>query len=70
MFPSQRHFKLLTRSDGSIQVLERNNVQAYTLDLTREYNVNIIFNESDLSIFIIDADLRADPFQEEGTDEV
>ncbi|XP_027169530.1 uncharacterized protein LOC113769266 [Coffea eugenioides] len=67
-FPVQRPNKLLPRGDGPFQVLKRINDNAYKLDLPAAYNVSATFN--DLSPFLADdeADLRTNPFQEEGND--
>lgn len=40
------------------------------MDLLGEYNVSIIFNLSDLSLFDVDSDLRANPFQGGGNDAI
>ena len=42
-FLAQRRSKLLPRSDGPFQVLERINDDAYKLDLLGEYNVSATF---------------------------
>ncbi|KAH9780520.1 hypothetical protein KPL71_008110 [Citrus sinensis] len=62
--------KLLPRGDGPFQVLERINDNAYKLDLPGEYNVSATFNVSDLSPFDVGDDLRTNPLQEEGNDEI
>ena len=51
-------------------MLQRVNDNAYKLELPGEYNVSATFNVVDLSPFLDeeDADLRANPSQEEGTD--
>ena len=67
-FPEQRRSKLLPRGDGPFQVLERINDNAYKLDLKGEHNVSATFNVSDLTPFDAGADLRTNPFQEEGND--
>ncbi|KAH9769333.1 Endonuclease [Citrus sinensis] len=69
-FPERRKSKLLPRGDGPFQVLEWINDNAYKLDLPGEYNVSATFNVSDLSPFDVDDDLRTNPFQEEGNDEI
>ena len=67
-FPAQRRSKLLPRGNGTFQVLERINDNAYKLDLPGEYNVSVTFNVTNLSIFYVSDDLRTNPFQEEGND--
>ena len=69
-FPEQRKSKLLPRGDGPFQVLERINDNAYKLDFPGEYNVSATFNVSDLSPFDVGDDLRTNPLQEEGNDEI
>ena len=61
--------RLLPRGDGAFQVLEWINDNAYKLDLP-EYNVSATFNVSDLSPFNAGDDLRTNPLQEEGNDEI
>ncbi|KAH9724612.1 Endonuclease [Citrus sinensis] len=68
--PEQRKSKLLPRGDGPFQVLERINDNSYKLDLPGEYNVSATFNVSDLSPFDVGDDLRTNPLQEEGNDEI
>ena len=68
-FPAQRRSKLLSRGDGSFQVLERINDKEYKLDLLGEYNVSATFNVTDLSLFDVGDDLRTNPFQKEGNAE-
>ncbi|KAH9649300.1 hypothetical protein KPL70_025934 [Citrus sinensis] len=69
-FSERRDSKLLPRVDGPFQVLERINDNAYKLDLPGEYNVSATFNVSDLSSFDVGDDLRTNPLQEEGNDEI
>ena len=61
----QRRSKLLSQGNGSFQVLECINDNAYKLDLPGEYNDSATFNVSDLSPFDVGDDLRKNPFQEE-----
>ena len=61
---------LLPRGDGPFQVLEHIKDKAYKLDLPREYNTSATFNVFGLSPFDVDNDLRANPLQEEGNDEI
>ena len=67
-FPAQRRSKLLLRDDGPVQVLEHINDNAYKLDLRNEYNVSATFNVTNLSLFNVGDDLRANLFREEGND--
>ncbi|KAH9744059.1 hypothetical protein KPL70_003529 [Citrus sinensis] len=69
-FPERRKSKLLSRGDGPFQVLERINDNAYKLYLPGEYNVSATFNVSDLSPFDVGDDLRTNPLQDEGNDEI
>ncbi|KAH9697902.1 Endonuclease [Citrus sinensis] len=69
-FLERRKSKLLPREDGPFQVLERINDNAYKLDLPSEDNVSATFNVSDLSPFDVGDDLRTNPLQEEGNDEI
>ena len=69
-FPERRKSKLLPRGDGPFQVLEWINDNAYKLDLPSEYNVSATFNVSNLSPFDVGDDLRINPLQEEGNDEI
>ena len=49
-FPNECRSKLLPRADGPFKVLERDNNNAYKIDLPRDkYNVSDIFNVKDLS---------------------
>jgi len=57
-FPAQRKSRLQSRGDGTFQVLEKINDNAYKLDLPREYgNISAIFS-------------RMNPFKERGKIEV
>ncbi|KAH9780587.1 Endonuclease [Citrus sinensis] len=69
-FSERRKSKLLPRGDGPFQVLECINDNAYKLDLPGEYNVSATFNVSDLSPFDVGDDLKTNPLQEEGNDEI
>ncbi|KAK5843691.1 hypothetical protein PVK06_006149 [Gossypium arboreum] len=66
-FLTKRKTKLDPRGDGPFQVLKCINDNAYQIDLPGEYNVSATFNVADISPFDI-ADLRANPFVEEGND--
>ena len=67
--PGATNSMLLPRGDGPFQVLERVNYNGYKLDLPGEYNVSAAFNVADLSHFDAGDDLRANPSQDEGSDE-
>ena len=77
-FPTKRKSKLIPRGDGPFQVLERNNNNAYRLDLPDEYGVSNYFNITNLVPFVGVAnlddegstDLRTNPFQEGGDDAI
>nr|KYP37768.1 Transposon Ty3-G Gag-Pol polyprotein [Cajanus cajan] len=72
-FPKQRKSKLSPRGDGSFQVLQRINDNAYRLDLPSDYGVSPTFNVSDLKPFVgasddeeESLDSRMNPSQEGG----
>ena len=46
------------------------NDNVYKLDLLGEHNVSATFNVSDLGLFDVGDDLRTNPVQEEGNDEI
>lgn len=71
LFSKKRNSKILPRGNGSFQVLERINDNAYKLDFPGDYNVSSTFNLSDLPLFDIDdgQDLMTNNFQE-GKDDV
>ena len=48
-FPFKRKSKLLPRSDGPFEVLEKVNPNAYKIDLPGDYGVSATFNVADLS---------------------
>ena len=50
--------------------MEQINDNAYKLDLPSEYNVSATFNVFYLSPFDVDDDLKTNPLQEEGNDEI
>ena len=68
-FPAHRRTKLHPQGDGPFQILEKNNDNAYKVNLPSEYNVSITFNVSDLSPFDVGEDSRSNPFEERGNDE-
>jgi hypothetical protein len=67
-FPAHRKSKLQPREDGSFQILERINDNAYKIDLPGEYGVSATFNISDLTLFDVGDDSRSNPFEERGDD--
>jgi len=68
LFSNHRKSKLQPRGDGSFQVLERINDNAYKVDLLSEYGVSATFNVADVTLFGIGFDLRPNPFEERGDD--
>ena len=68
-FPAQRRSKLNPRGDGSFQILEKINDNAYKVDLPGEYNVSATCNVTNLSLFVVGEDSRSNPFEERGNDE-
>lgn len=56
--------------DGSFQILEKINYNAFKIDLPDKHQVNSTFNVSDLSPFYLELNSRASPFQEEGNDTI
>jgi len=48
-FPSKRKSKLMPRSDGPFEILEKIGSNAYEVDLPGEYGVSTTFNVADLS---------------------
>ena len=48
-FPSKRKSKLMPRSDGPFEVIEKIGPNAYKIDLPGEYGVSATFNVADLS---------------------
>ena len=63
--------KLNPRGDGSFQVLERINDNAYKIDLPGDYGVSATFNVSNLSPFGFEEvdDSRTNLYEEWGNDE-
>lgn len=68
-FPHKRKSKLMPRADGPFKVLEKVNDNAYKLELPGDYGVSATFNIKDLSPYIEDEALRANPFEDGGDDE-
>ena len=64
IFPSKRKYKLLPRGDGSFQVLEIINDNAYVVDLPKDYRVSSSFNINDLSPFDVGSNLGTTSLQE------
>jgi len=48
-FPGKRKSKLMPRSDGPFEILEKIGPNAYKVDLPGEYGVSATFNVADLS---------------------
>ena len=77
-FPNKRKSKLSPRGDGTFQVLERINNNAYRLDLLEEYGFSATFNIFYLIPFTGGADteeeepidLRSNPLQGGGDDAI
>ena len=56
-FPSKRKSKLMPRSDGPFEILEKVGPNAYKIDLPGDYGVSATFNVSDLSPYFEDEPL-------------
>lgn len=56
-FSKQSRSKLMLREDGPFQILERINDNVYKVNLLDEYDVNVAFNISNLSLFDIGDDM-------------
>jgi len=69
-FPHQRRSKLMSRWDGSFQILERINDNTYKVDILSEYVVSVTFNYSNLSLFDVGDDYWMNYFEERGDDMV
>jgi hypothetical protein len=67
-FPNYRKSKLQLCGDGSFQVVERINNNAYKIDLSSEYDVNATFNVAELTLFELGLSLRSNPFEERDDD--
>jgi len=70
MISHQRRSKLMSRWDGSFQILERINDNAYKVDILGEYVVNAIFNDSNLPLVDVDDDYWMNYFEERRDDMV
>ena len=58
MIPAHRKSKLQPRGDGSFQILERINNNAYKVDLLGECSVSVTFNVSNLTLFDVGDDSK------------
>jgi hypothetical protein len=55
-FPDLRKSKLIFRADGHFKILEKNNDNAYKLELPLEFGVSPTFNISDLRSYLREED--------------
>jgi len=69
-FPKRTRSKLMLRTGGSFQILERINDNTYKVDLLSEYDVSATFNVSNLSLFDVGEDSRSNSFEERGDDAI
>ena len=69
-FPKRTRSKLMLRTGGSFQILERINDNTYKVDLLSEYDVSVTFNVSNLSLFYVGEDSRSNSFEERGDDAI
>ena len=67
-FPNQQKSKLDSRGDGTFQVLERINENAYKVDIPGTYNMPATLNVADLSPFDMDVDSGTNLLEEGGAD--
>jgi hypothetical protein len=58
MIPAHRKSKLQPRGDGSFQILERINDNAYKVDLLSECGVSVTFNVSNFTLFDVGDDSK------------
>jgi len=58
MIPAHRKSKLQPRGDGSFQILEMINDNAYKVDLLRECGVSVTFNVSNFTLFDVGDDSK------------
>ena len=56
-FPSKRKSKLMPRSDGPFEIIEKVGPNAYKVDLPGDYGVSATFNVADLSLYFEDEPL-------------
>jgi len=69
-FPKRTRSKLMLRTGGLFQILERINDNTYKVDLLSEYDVSATFNVSNLSLFDVGEDSRSNSFEERGDDAI
>ena len=69
-FHEQKISKLMPQGDGSYQIIERINDNAYKVDLPGKYGVSATFNVSDIYSFDVGYDSRSNPFDERGDDAI
>ncbi|KAI4340889.1 hypothetical protein MLD38_025683 [Melastoma candidum] len=70
-FPGKRKNKLMPRAEGPFRIVERDNNNAYKVDLPGDYGISATFNVQDLIPFMEDDDdvsLRTNSFQQGGDD--
>jgi purine-nucleoside phosphorylase len=58
----------MPREDEPFQIIKKINDSAYKMEFPNEYSVSATFNVSDLSLFNVGDNLRANPFEERGND--
>jgi len=58
MIPAHRKSKLQLRGDGSFQILEMINDNAYKVDLLSECGVSVTFNVSNFTLFDVGDDSK------------
>jgi len=73
-FPKKKKSKLIPRSVGPFEILERIDPNSYKVDLLGEYGISSPFNVVDLSPYYTETEelrsLRANSFQEKGLMEI
>lgn len=74
-FPSLHNSMLKPRGDGTFQVLELINDNAYKLELSPSFGVHDVFNVADLALFLVDdeddllsLDSMSNPFEQREDD--
>ena len=67
-FPGQGKHTFMPRTEGTFEVLERINHNAYTIDLGDKHDVSTTFNIGELAPYMEDEELRRTPFEEEEDD--
>jgi hypothetical protein len=58
----------MPKEDGSFQIIEKINGNAYKVELPSEYRVTTTFNEYEFSLFDMSDDLMKNHFEERGND--